>query len=296
MDAFGGEIRPISPKNGEKKKHEEVLYTIHFDRLPSGKKIGENTQIKTEFERWGVSFNSGNSVPTVIRGSDLSDLLGKYISKYSGAASTGIILILLCLPIYMVIKYATIKGEDLDPKNFFSKDDVSTIQQKKMSLFDWDGSFIPDGEGYTLDRDTKLYEVLSSVNYEAAKDKNSLIDYCTDKIEEIFDTLENSFSDVFTVLGLTALSLGLLGTVIGMINAFDVLEGTVKAGQGPAQTQLRMTHYINFALVTTVIGFIGRIIALTLAKKIKRYTAERKGQMIDVIRWFNPAINGDRGK
>ena len=98
------------------------------------------------------------------------------------------------------------------------------------------------------------------------------------------------------MLGVLALSLGLLGTVVGMIDAFKILEDTMKVGEGPAQTQLKMAHYINFALVTTAIGFLGRILSMILIRKTKARSLQHRGRMLTLIQHFytsadSPEIN-----
>ena len=144
-----------------------------------------------------------------------------------------------------------------------------------------------NGQDHAFSEHTELYQILSSVNTEIASDPVRLVERCTDKIYLLFDDIEDRLTEGFGMMGVLALSLGLLGTVVGMIDAFKILEDTMKVGEGPAQTQLKMAHYINFALVTTAIGFMGRILSMVLIRKIKARSLQNRSQMIALIQHFN---------
>ena len=147
----------------------------------------------------------------------------------------------------------------------------------------WGGQYNAD---YALAENTELYAILTSVESEIASDRARLVERCTDKIYLLFDEIEDRLSEGFGMLGLLALSLGLLGTVVGMIDAFKILEDTMKVGEGPAQTQLKMAHYINFALVTTAIGFLGRILSMILIRKTKARSLQHRARMLNLVQHF----------
>lgn len=257
-------------------------YTLDFDNALDGP-IAPNTQmIEYGFDDIQLAFGADNAVPTVVRGGDLAESIGRYISNISGPLSTVLILFLIALPFYMVIRYAQVLSHDLASDRFFTDSDAQIVQTHGIDLL-WGGQYNAD---YALSENTELYAILTSVESEIASDRARLVERCTDKIYLLFDEIEDRLSEGFGMLGLLALSLGLLGTVVGMIDAFKILEDTMKVGEGPAQTQLKMAHYINFALVTTAIGFLGRILSMILIRKTKARSLQHRARMLNLVQHF----------
>ncbi|MYF18925.1 MAG: MotA/TolQ/ExbB proton channel family protein, partial [Gemmatimonadetes bacterium] len=213
-----------------------------------------------------------------------------YISNISGPLSTVLILLLIALPFYMVVRYAQVLSHDLSPDRFFTNSDAQIVQKQGINLL-WGGQYNAD---YALSENTELYAILTSVESEIASDQARLVERCTDKIYLLFDEIEDRLSEGFGMLGLLSLSMGLLGTVIGMIDAFKILEDTMKVGEGPAQTQLKMAHYINFALVTTAIGFLGRILSMILIRKTKARSLQHRARMLNLVQHFYQIDTGER--
>ncbi len=270
------------------------LYLVDFDSNSEGYAIAPNTQLPTYFADWiQIEFGADNAVPTIIRGGDLAEAIGRYISNFSGPLSTFLILVLISLPCWMVFRFAHIMNHDLSLDRFFTEQDHSIVQKKGMNVL-WGGKFTPKGADYVFQENTELYKILDAVGSDTASDQNRLYEYCMDRIYALFDELEDRFSETFGMMGVLALSLGLLGTVVGMIDAFKILEDTMKVGEGPAQTQLKMAHYINFALVTTAIGFMGRILSMVLVHRIKAQALQNREQMIEMVGHFK--INSEPGK
>ena len=267
-------------------------YEIDFDRSPQDVSIPPNTQLLDyRIDGLMISFGADNAVPTVVRGIDLGEVIGRYFSEFSGPFSTALILVLIALPFWMIFRFAhAMGGGELSLERFFSEQDVEAIRRHKMEVF-WGGRFSPEGKGYAFKEDTELNKILSSVGPDTASDSTRLVEHCTDKVYMLFDEIEDRLSETFGMVGLLALSLGLLGTVLGMINAFTVLEDSMKIGEGPAQTQLKMAHYINFALVTTAIGFIGRVLSILLVRKIKSRAIQDRTVMIDIVQHFDAPVN-----
>ena len=263
-------------------RHNNRNYAMDFDQTAAGP-IAPNTQmVEYKFEDIQIAFAADNAVPTVVRGGDLAESIGRYISNISGPLSTVLILLLIALPFYMVVRYAQVLSHDLSSDRFFTNSDAQIVQKQGINLL-WGGQYNAD---YALSENTELYAILTSVESEIASDQARLVERCTDKIYLLFDEIEDRLSEGFGMLGLLSLSMGLLGTVIGMIDAFKILEDTMKVGEGPAQTQLKMAHYINFALVTTAIGFLGRILSMILIRKTKARSLQHRARMLNLIQHF----------
>lgn len=261
-------------------------YRIDFDWGADGAVVLPNTQLLA-YQADGVlvRFGADNAVPTVVRGGDLAEAIGRYISELSGPLSTALILVLVALPFWMLVRFAQVVNQDLAADRFFSGQDAEAVARHGIGIF-WGGRFAPEGQDYAFDRGSEFTKILASVGSETASDQTRLVEYCTDKIYMLFDEIEDRLSEAFGMMGVLALSLGLLGTVVGMIDAFKILEDTMKVGEGPAQTQLKMAHYINFALVTTAIGFMGRILSIVLIRKVKSRSVQRREQMVSLVQRF----------
>ena len=267
-------------------------YTIDFDETADGPIAASTQMVEYWFDEVQVTFGADNAVPTVIRGGDLAESIGRYISNISGPLSTVLILLLIAVPFWMIVRYAQVLSHDLSANRFFTESDSQIVQTQGIDLL-WGGQYNKD---HALSENTELYAILTSVESEIASDQARLVERCTDKIYLLFDEIEDRLSEGFGMLGVLALSLGLLGTVVGMIDAFKILEDTMKVGEGPAQTQLKMAHYINFALVTTAIGFLGRILSMILIRKTKARSLQHRGRMLTLIQHFytsadSPEIN-----
>jgi biopolymer transport protein ExbB/TolQ len=263
-------------------RHNNRDYTIDFDETVDGP-IAANTQmVEYWFDDIQITFGADNAVPTVIRGGDLAESIGRYISNISGPLSTVLILLLIALPFWMIVRYAQVVSQDLSPNRFFTESDAQIVQTQGIDLL-WGGQYNAD---HALSENTELHALLTSVESEIASDQARLVERCTDKIYLLFDEIEDRLSEEFGTLGILALSLGLLGTVVGMIDAFKILEDSMKVGEGPAQTQLKMAHYINFALVTTAIGFLGRILSMILIRKTKTRSLQHRGRLLNLIQHF----------
>lgn len=236
-----------------------------------------------------ITFQSSNAVPTIVKGKDLVEAIGGYISAFSNPLSTGVIIILLAIPFWLVGRFAQITVNELASDHFYHEQDRETICTYKMGLFP-SGRFYPDSR---FKKNTQLYKILASADLEVASEPSRLVAHCKDNIYTYFYEMNDRLSESFGAAGVLALSLGLLGTVIGMIDAFDVLEETIKLGGGPAQTQLKMAHHINFALITTALGFGIRILAMALLHLSKKMLIQNRDVMVEMVEHFNPAINGD---
>ena len=145
-------------------------YAMDFDQTADGP-IAPNTQmVEYKFEDIQIAFAADNAVPTVVRGGDLAESIGRYISNISGPLSTVLILLLIALPFYMVVRYAQVLSHDLSPDRFFTNSDAQIVQQQGINLL-WGGQYNAD---YALSENTELYAILTSVESEIASDQARL--------------------------------------------------------------------------------------------------------------------------
>jgi biopolymer transport protein ExbB len=97
--------------------------------------------------------------------------------------------------------------------------------------------------------------------------------YATNKIEEMRSGLKT-----LEVISMTAPLLGLLGTVLGMINAFDQLKGS-----GMQVDPSILSAGISQALLTTAAGLIVALPALSLWHLYERMLAKAQRQIETVL-------------
>ena len=267
-------------------------YKIDFDRDPKHNPMDQNSQLSRYVsDDVVVHFRANNAVPTVTKGKDLIERIGQHISGFNGPLSTGLVVILLMIPFWLVLQFSVAKGKELSLEEVCSKQDARIIERVGMKLFP-SGKFCPQGDGYGLQEDTELHKIFASLGKQTASDPTRLVEYLTERIHIYFNEIEDRLSETFGMAGILALSLGLLGTVIGMIDAFHIIEHTIITEQGPIQTQLKMAHYINFALITTALGFSARILSIVLVHLAKSDLVKNRYRMVRLIEHFNPAING----
>jgi biopolymer transport protein ExbB len=105
-------------------------------------------------------------------------------------------------------------------------------------------------------------------NFEAVMEQ-----YATNKIEEMRGGLKT-----LEVISMTAPLLGLLGTVLGMINAFDQLKNS-----GMQVDPSILSAGISQALLTTAAGLIVALPALTLWHLYERMLAKAQRQIETVL-------------
>lgn len=119
---------------------------------------------------------------------------------------------------------------------------------------------------------------------EAAKEARSLGQNCRYYIEEAFSPYRNSiqmYSVLVKTIVVVAPLIGLLGTVMGMIETFEALTSSAMFSQGAS-----ISGGVSKALFTTELGLIvavpGLILGNILDKKENRFNLEFD-QMTDII-------------
>lgn len=137
---------------------------------------------------------------------------------------------------------------------------IIMLIERLLRIHRWHQQAIIDQKGFETTRDyfpetdngqtlSPAGLLVSDINWDEIKDKKQLGEQLNIQLAELMPRLEGTLPTI-AIIGSLLPMLGLLGTVTGMINVFEVI-----ALQGTGDPQ-EMAHGISQALLTTASGLI----------------------------------------